>query len=109
MRSKNVDFYIIPLDLGVDVAASLSPETPPAPPAKETAIKKRVANIDFTEPLAPVVIQNESTNVTPTHKPSSPTKAEKILALISEIGANQVHQKLFWSRNIQKSDSHIVL
>jgi len=60
--------------------------------AQKTKIKS--ANVDFTEPLVPVVIENETPNVTPTHKPSSPSKAEKILALISEIGANQVKVQL---------------
>lgn len=86
----------------MDVAASLSSETPSSPAAEATAIKKKVANVDFTEPLAPVVIQNESPNVTPTHKPPSPSKADKILALISEIGANQVSPK-----NIFESKKHL--
>ena len=45
-----------------------------------------VADADLTEPTTPVVVKNIESKATP----PSPSKADKILALISEIGANQV-------------------
>lgn len=69
---------------------------------KSSSAKKTITTVDLIEPLVPVVLEAESAQSTPTHHPPSPTKADKILALISEIGANQMltnmedFQPWFW-------------
>ena len=51
--------------------------------------------VDLTEPFSPVLVQIPTATKTHVKQPHpSPTKADKILALISEIGANQVNNRV---------------
>ena len=67
---------------------------------------RRITEVDLTEPMAPVVVETGGRKPKP--KPDvavSPSKADKILALISEIGANQMLNNMedfhpwFWEQS----------
>ena len=68
-------------------------------------MRQLISDVDLTEPLAPVVVEAARPIPRPVEPQSSPTKADKILALISEIGANQMltnmedFQPWFWEHS----------